>query len=100
MEQMQRQAESGAVIIEQDAEGLSMFLLEKGTADVLIDGKKVHTFQPGDMFGEASMITGEKRSATVLAVTAVTCREIDRDSYMGIFDAKAKEKLETVASSR
>eukprot|EP01051_Picozoa_sp_SAG22_P014223 SAG22_NODE_1694_length_3797_cov_178.253110_1_plen_514_part_10 len=89
-----RNYKSGRAIITEGADGASMFLLQDGAADVVAKGgKTVHTFRPGEMFGEASMLTGETRNATVLAVGAVTCLEIDRELYRKVFDEQAQAAL-------
>ena len=86
------------VIIQEGEAGASMFLLQEGSADVTDrHGKKVHTFRAGDMFGEASMLKGERRSATVTASGAVVCLEIDSETYQLVFDERAKAKLAETA---
>jgi len=61
----------GERIIEQGAEGASMFVLLQGAAAVCIsqNGAMVHigSLRMGDCFGEMSLLTGEKRTATVRA---------------------------------
>ncbi len=57
--------------------GADVFVILSGQAEVTVDargggGQKVlQTLGPGDAFGEMSSLTGELRSATVTAVTAV-----------------------------
>jgi small-conductance mechanosensitive channel/CRP-like cAMP-binding protein len=61
----------GEAIIEEGAEGESMFVLLRGTAHVTITKNRasvrVGGLRPGDCFGEMSLLTGERRSATVRA---------------------------------
>jgi CRP-like cAMP-binding protein len=61
----------GEQIIEQDAEGASMFVLLQGAAAVSISKNgamvQVGSLRMGDCFGEMSLLTGEKRTATVRA---------------------------------
>jgi CRP-like cAMP-binding protein len=61
----------GEAIIEEGAEGESMFVLLRGTAHVTISKNRasvrVGGLRPGDCFGEMSLLTGERRSATVRA---------------------------------
>jgi small-conductance mechanosensitive channel/CRP-like cAMP-binding protein len=67
-------------IIQQGEEGASMFILVEGQADVVVQrngtAKHVASLGPGDCFGEMSLLTGERRSATVLAHTDCEVVEI------------------------
>lgn len=61
----------GEKVIEQGANGDSMFILVKGEANVVVsrNGFDTHvaSLKSGDCFGEMSLLTGEKRSASVIA---------------------------------
>jgi small-conductance mechanosensitive channel/CRP-like cAMP-binding protein len=61
----------GEKLIEQGDEGNSMFILVDGEANVVVEkkGAPVHvaSLRSGDCFGEMSLLTGERRSATILA---------------------------------
>jgi len=61
----------GERLIEQGAEGASMFVLLQGEAAVSISQNgtmvQVGSLRMGDCFGEMSLLTGEKRTATVRA---------------------------------
>ena len=61
----------GEKIIEQGAEGASMFVLLHGAASVSISQNgsmiRVGALRMGDCFGEMSLLTGERRTATVRA---------------------------------
>jgi small-conductance mechanosensitive channel len=65
---------NGEKVVEQGAEGSSMFVIITGSASVYVrnqtsngDATRVAALQAGDYFGEMSLLTGEARSATVLA---------------------------------
>jgi CRP-like cAMP-binding protein len=61
----------GEKIIEQGAEGASMFVLLHGSAEVSVSQNgsliRVGELHMGDCFGEMSLLTGERRAATVRA---------------------------------
>jgi len=71
----------GESIVRQGQKGNSMFIIHRGTVDVQIkeDGKpkSLRKLREGDFFGEISLLTGEPRSATVLAEEETEVLEID-----------------------
>ncbi|HEX4341826.1 MAG TPA: mechanosensitive ion channel family protein [Verrucomicrobiae bacterium] len=100
----------GEKIILQGDEGESMFVLIRGEANVMVnreDGPaRVAGLRAGDCFGEMSLLTGEHRSATVIAQTDCQVMEINKailgdvlkdspDMLTKLSDLLAKRKLET-----
>lgn len=75
----------GEKAIEQGREGRSMFILIDGEADVFVraNGTDTHvaTLHSGDYCGEMSLLTGEPRSATVVARTDCEMWEIDKQTF-------------------
>jgi small-conductance mechanosensitive channel/CRP-like cAMP-binding protein len=69
-------------IIEQGESGDSMFILVDGEATVVVERngglKPVAFLHSGDCFGEMSLLTGERRSATVIAQTDCEVVEIGK----------------------
>ena len=72
----------GEPVIEEGADGDSMFVLLRGAAQVSVakNGSSipVGTLNSGDCFGEMSLLTGEKRSATVRAQRDCYVMEISK----------------------
>jgi len=72
----------GEKVIEQGANGDSMFILVKGEANVIVNrnGFDTHvaSLKSGDCFGEMSLLTGEKRSASVIAKSDCEVVEIGK----------------------
>ena len=68
---------AGAPVIEQGEEvsgwrsfsekGVEMYVVLEGSAAAIVNGVKVGTLEPGQYFGELSLIDGEPRSADVVA---------------------------------
>jgi len=74
----------GAVIVREGEAGDSLFLIVDGTVEVSsTDPKgnpvKLATLQQGDFFGEVAVLTGQPRTATVVATSEVAVIEITRD---------------------
>ena len=65
-------AKAGSTLVQEGDFGYGMFAITDGTADVIIDGAVVRTLGPGDMFGEIAVLSGGRRTATVVAVTDMT----------------------------
>jgi small-conductance mechanosensitive channel/CRP-like cAMP-binding protein len=81
----------GERIVEQGAEGSSMFILLTGGAAVYVRNQnhdseptRVAGLQAGDYFGEMSLLTGEARSATVLATADCEVLEIAKSQLAQI----------------
>ncbi|MGB8353345.1 MAG: mechanosensitive ion channel family protein [Chthoniobacteraceae bacterium] len=78
----------GEAITQQGAEAHWLYLMTEGEADVkvLIDGtsRQVATLKAGDYFGEMGLMTGEPRTATVVARTAVKCYRLSKEGFQEI----------------
>jgi len=100
----------GERVIEEGAEGDSMFILLRGAAQVSVSKNgstiPVATLSSGDCFGEMSLLTGEKRSATVRADGDCYVMEISKETMGGVIrdspeclkqlsELLAKRKMET-----
>jgi branched-chain amino acid transport system substrate-binding protein len=82
-----------AKIISEGDSGDSMFILVEGLLDVFItteDKKiiKVAQLTPGNFFGEMSLLTGEHRSADVIAVSESLVYEITKDALQEILQSR------------
>lgn len=73
--------DAGAVIVRQGGTGNSMSILLEGEVTILRDGREVARLREGDFFGEMALLTGEPRTADVVATTPVQSLEIDREAF-------------------
>lgn len=83
----------GEAITRQGAEAHWLYIMTKGEAEVrvAIDGnlsKKVATLREGDFFGEMGLMTGEPRTATIIAQTNVECYRLDKESFHKIIKSR------------
>lgn len=83
---------AGAAIVSEGAPGDSMFALVEGSADVYRGWgtpaqRKVAHVAAGEVFGEAAMVSGAPRLATVVAETDAQALEISRDAMGKIIAA-------------
>jgi cAMP-dependent protein kinase regulator len=91
---------AGENIIVQGEIGDTFYLLEEGTVDVYVSKKggpevKVHTYQPGNAFGELALMYNAPRAATCRAASDCKLWALDRVSFKVIVVAAAMVKRET-----
>ncbi len=63
----------GHVIVRQGEVGTGFFLIASGQARVVRAGATVATLEPGDFFGELSVLDGRPRVAQVVAAEPTIC---------------------------
>jgi CPA1 family monovalent cation:H+ antiporter len=81
----------GEHIIQQHQHGDTLFMIARGVASVTLDSpqpEEVARLYAGDVFGEAALLHGSPRNATVTAVTPCTVYELHRDEWLTICSAK------------
>jgi len=93
--------EAGTNIVEQGTPGDKFMIILKGSASVTFAGAK-KVFRPGDFLGEVSVVTGEVRTATVVADSTVVTFEVDRYAfdYLVMHDARLKIRMTNLIKAR
>jgi len=79
---------AGEYIIRQGEPGASMYFIVEGRVQISLrssDGveRQVSSMEPGDFFGEASLLTGEARNASAVAITKVHCYVLEKSGLQG-----------------
>ncbi len=97
----------GESIIRQGEAGDSMYFVVAGSVAIMFrspDGsdRQVSVMDPGDFFGEASLLTGEIRTASALARTKVDCYRLDKRGLQHIMVTRAElaEDMSVVMAHR
>jgi small-conductance mechanosensitive channel len=94
----------GEAIVRQGAPGQSMFVVCTGAAAVVLEPERheVAVIAKGGYFGEMSLLTGDARSATVLARGDTSVLELDADVFraLGAADPHAVEQIGLAAVAR
>jgi CRP-like cAMP-binding protein len=98
----------GQVLFRQGADGDSFYVVRQGSVDVLLENgngsepHKVANLGPQAFFGEMSALTGQPRSATIRAATALAAIEISKDDLNAIFqaDPSVMEKISLAVAER
>jgi small-conductance mechanosensitive channel/CRP-like cAMP-binding protein len=95
---------NGEAIVRQDEPGHSMYVVCSGRAAVVIEPQRteVAVIERGGYFGEMSLLTGEPRSATVVARGDVAVLEVDADVFrrLGAESPTAVEQIAVAALTR
>ncbi|MBV9279014.1 MAG: cyclic nucleotide-binding domain-containing protein, partial [Chloroflexi bacterium] len=85
-----RRFREGEVICRENEPGNSLFVIQDGLALVLVSqpasgsSEAVARLRRGDVVGEMSLVTGEPRSATVMAAVPTSVLELGQEDFAGI----------------
>lgn len=75
---------AGTTIVRQGEPGSDLYLVVQGALDVWVDGTRVNTLGPGGHFGEIALVSGQPRSATVVAREPVRLFRLGRDDFFDL----------------
>ncbi|MEI4861406.1 cyclic nucleotide-binding domain-containing protein, partial [Klebsiella pneumoniae] len=71
--------------------GDKLYIIRSGSAEVLVakegDSRQVATLGQGDFFGEAALISGEPRNATVRALEALETYTLGKDDFKHVIES-------------
>jgi CRP-like cAMP-binding protein len=91
-------------IVREGDPGQSMFIVSRGRVKVVFEEsrREIATLDRGDYFGEMSMLTGEPRTASVVAEGDTAVLEIDAEVFRQLAEANppAVEQVGVAAASR
>lgn len=99
----------GEAMTRQGAEAHWLYVIAKGEGEVRVSvdeeaglSKQIATLKAGDFFGEMGMMTGAKRSATVVATTDTECFRIDKEAFQHIIRSRPEiaEDISHVLANR
>jgi len=93
--------EAGDVIVNEGGTTQTMFVIVEGSAKVVRNGRTISRRDPGDFFGEISMIDGRPRSASVVAETQMSCLVLYHDELRKLLLSDAQlawDLLRTLAA--
>ena len=77
-------AQPGEALCREGDQGDYFYFIGGGEADVYKGTTWVNRLKSGDIFGEMSLLTGEPRSATVVAVTPMELYHLDKENFAHI----------------
>ena len=99
-------APPGSILIEEGEAGESLFVVIYGNLRVShdVNGKHLNLalLQPGDYFGEWSLLTGSPRTATVSALSQVELVSIERSAFLEVVQKhpEIRDRIDLEAHNR
>ncbi|HEX4083846.1 MAG TPA: mechanosensitive ion channel family protein [Chthoniobacteraceae bacterium] len=96
----------GEVITRQGAEAHWLYIIAEGDADVKVEHggmvQTVATLHAGQLFGEMGLMTGEPRTASVIAITEVTCYRLGKEAFEDILHRRPSvaEQMSVILAQR
>ncbi len=82
----------GEIVTRQGATAHWLYVLCHGSASVRIESEghesEVAVLGPGDFFGEMGLLTGEKRTATIVATSELECYRLGKDDFQELLGAR------------
>jgi putative ABC transport system ATP-binding protein len=84
---------AGAVIVRQGDPGDKFYIVKRGSVEVIVDDgaarRTVATLGKGDFFGEAALLTGAPRNATVVAKEDLEVYTLGKEPFQAVLQASA-----------
>lgn len=72
--------EAETMIVREGGRTGTLFVLLEGSAKVVRKGRTISRREPGEYFGEISLIDGRPRAASVISETPLRCLVLEQDS--------------------
>merc|ERR1719272_2111995 len=91
---------AGDAVVTQGEVGDTLYIIERGTCEVIVNGNVIDTIGREDFFGELAVMYASKRSATVRARTEATLLSLSRDDLLSTISEDKLQELAIVARAR
>ena len=92
----------GRKLTTENADGQEFVVIIEGSANVTQGDKVINEMHSGDFFGEIALLTGQPRTATVVATTPVHALVIEGHAFRRLLEdaPDIKEKVERAFADR
>jgi CRP-like cAMP-binding protein len=87
---------AGSVVAVEGEAGAGLFVIDEGTADVTIGGRRVNRLEAGDFFGEMALLDGGPRTATVTATSDLRTYVLTEWVFRGLLQQHPTIALRTL----
>lgn len=93
---------AGRQLATENAEGQEFVVIIEGSAQVIRGDDVINTMGAGDFFGEIALITGQPRTASVVATTPVHALVIEGHAFRRLLEdaPDIREKVERALAQR
>jgi CRP/FNR family transcriptional regulator, cyclic AMP receptor protein len=91
---------AGSVIISPEIDYKSMYVIEKGKASIIVNGKFIAEIESGNIFGEMGLVDPQPHSATIVALTDITLYRLSEQQFVrlvGIYPIFALRVMRVIA---
>ena len=78
-------------LFSQGDQGCEAYMIVSGRLSVFVDDKRVGSMSDGEVFGELALLLNQKRTATIISVTATELVEITKEGLEKIIDSASSE---------
>jgi len=94
--------DAGATVLKRGDTNLWFYLIYDGAFEARDGGKVLRRMQPGDYFGEISLLEGGEATADVVAIEESRCLTMGRADFLGFFakDYRIGLRMEALAVDR
>lgn len=94
--------EAGRRLTRESSPGQEFVVVIEGTADVRRGDELINTIGPGDFVGEIAIVTGQRRTASVVATSPVHALVIESHAFQRLLaeSAEIRAKVERAAWER
>jgi CRP-like cAMP-binding protein len=84
----QKEYADGDIICYKGEPGDTFYLIKEGSVNIKTHGQEVASLQPGDYFGEKSLLSDEPRNADVVAEGYVVCHTLSRQVFQDLLGSR------------
>jgi len=87
----------GTAVVEQGDVGDAFFAVGDGQFEIVVDGRRVGSCEPGGHFGELALLSDAPRAATVRSLTPARVFRLDRTGFQQLVASAFRDPAETAS---
>lgn len=87
---------AGETIIQQGDDADMVYTIISGNADIIVDGVSVGELGEDEVFGAMAVFTGEKRSASIIAITPCTVMAVPQKDFTILIEAQPQAAVNLI----